>query len=402
MSADTEKILKPGAALPPVPFAPSRETDPAAYARGTAPSVSAKFRVEPQSLPPGAAMTVRAQGPDGISVPATAAALSGGEAVLQETACSGTFPGTVKYYSKDGKGGAPAFKLDWEASLDGGSTWAPAGETRHTVYVTLAQPHPTALKHETLYYIGCRYAAGETTVAGMTSSVWDHFAARDVRRVDGVQLTYYNSYNTEVMTTADLLAYGDGQCGSWARFFLDTLKIHGFREAENFVLFKPSLLFEEEGGFIVKNWTFSGDGWFGGVAGMLHPYLNIPSYPLVGSTQYNWLFKEVNYTSGTAGQGNAKPAALFGNHQVAFVQGKYYDPSYGQTFATLQDIDNGALDGFWMIDEWDLDESELDVDIDGDGGKTDWVRTPIFLFRKNPAGLDLKEYLLPNGKRITY
>ena len=101
--------------------------------------------------------------------------------------------------------------------MDGGSTWCSAGTSANQTYVTLGDPLTTV--YHTLVHLGCKNADGENTAANCTSKIWAEFTDRDVRRVDGVQLTYYASYTCCNVTTASLLANGDGQCGAWAKFF---------------------------------------------------------------------------------------------------------------------------------------------------------------------------------------
>ena len=223
-------------------------------------------------------------------------------------------------------------------------------------------------------------------------AIWGEFTDRDVRRVDGVQLTYYASYTCGNITTADLLKYGDGQCGAWAKFFIDMLKVQGIGITNEYVIFMPnppSGIPQDYVGFVVKNWTFVGAGTSGHST---HPYLNIPDSLLVGATSYNWKFAEVTDAAGIPGQGNANPASLFNNHQV-MINGEYYDPSYGLKHASLQAIDDDAIDGFYIGPVLHpVDEPAVNLDLNGDGDKTDLqVDTPVYLLQKNPAGLDIFE-----------
>jgi len=152
------------------------------------------------------------------------------------------------------------------------------------------------------------------------------------------------------------------------------------------VLFEPI----SDDGFAVKNWTFSGSGTSGHST---HAYLNIPDSPLVGTSSYNWLYEGVSDAPGIPGQGTSNPASLFNNHQVV-ISGEYYDPSYGVKHATLQDIDDDAIDGFYIAGMWPVDEPAVGLDLNGDGDMTDMgVSTLVYLFRKNPAGLDIQETL---------
>ncbi len=181
-----------------------------------------------------------------------------------------------------------------------------------------------------------------------------------------------------------MLKNGDGQCGSWAKFFIDLRKVHGIDVPNEYVIFRPSA----DDGFLVKNWDFNGAGT-SGVAG--YPYLNIPDAPFPGENSYSWKFAEVTDQNGIPGQGNPNPASLFGNHQVV-IDGQYYDPSYGKKFASLKDIDDNTIDGYFRVVPAAINEPDFNLDLNGDGDKTDMgVQINVFLIRKNPAGLDLIE-----------
>lgn len=203
-----------------------------------------------------------------------------------------------------------------------------------------------------------------------------------VKRVDGTQMTYYKSFQCTNVQAADLLREGDGQCGSWAELFIRLRQIQGMNEAQEYVLFEPSAA----DGFIVKNWTFAGAGTSGVPA---FPYLNLPANNLLGADSYSWRYAEVNDAAGIPGQGTANPASMFNNHQV-MIGGEYYDPSYGLKHASLQDIDNNAIDGFYVGPGLHpVSESNVHIDLNGDGDTNDTVETSVILFKKNPAGLDL-------------
>jgi len=100
------------------------------------------------------------------------------------------------------------------------------------------------------------------------------------------------------------------------------------------------------------------------------------------------------------GQGNANPASLFERHNVACIGGKYYDPSYGASYNSLQEIDD-AMDGFYhhpknsYLGTWPVDESDVNLDLNSDGDIQDFdVEASAILFKKNPDGLDLEEATL--------
>ena len=70
--------------------------------------------------------------------------------------------------------------------------------------------------------------------------------------------------------------------------------------------------------------------------------------------------------------------------------------TYGITSSSLQDIDNNAIDGFLKgFVTIDVDEPTVNLDLNSDGDKIDLaVPTTVFIFKKNPAGLDILEQIV--------
>jgi hypothetical protein len=361
-----------------------------AFTRKTKPQIGAKFKIASASN--FGAIRIKATGPGGVAIPETSATVSGDVVTLpNDTEASAALVNTIMFYDK--KDDAKAFKLEWELKIDN-SDWSKIGTTKHTAYVTLDDPK-TSLRQESLFEISCRNADGINQVALVTDAIWNEFTDRVVKRVDGLQLTYYNAYTCNYISTEDLLKFGDGQCGAWAKLFIDLRKVQGVDDTNEYVIFYPSGPSNtpiDYRGFVVKNWTFSGSGT-SGVADF--PYLNIPASNLVGSNNYNWRYAEVNDSDGIPGQGNGNPASLFNNHQVV-IAGEYYDPSYGLKHASLAALDDNAIDGFYVLTSLPVDESSVNLDLngdgDGDGDQTDQdIPTGVFVFRKNTSGLDLAE-----------
>ena len=106
---------------------------------------------------------------------------------------------------------------------------------------------------------------------------------------------------------------------------------------------------------------------------------------------------------------------MFTNHGFAAVSNvvtgveTFYDPSYGKMYSTLQEMDDGAIQGFFVDMKehsgWEVNELAVNLDLDGDGNVSDVdvLRNDVYLFRKNsPARVDIQEKLGENGKRVTY
>jgi hypothetical protein len=353
-----------------------------AYVRNTKASIGATFEVAGIS----GGVRIRASGPNGMTIPETMAGIVGTTAILPATEMTVAFPDTVKYYNR--KQAEKSFHLKWEMEIAG--QWLTVGITRHTIYVSLAYP-VTTLRQETLFDIACSEADGETTDALITARIWSIFSSRDVRRVDDKKLTYYKDYNITYYFPHELLQHTDGQCGSWARLFLDARKIHGIFAINQYVRFvpdEPSSILEQYRGFLVKNWNFSNTG-HSGIAD--YPYLNIPdTSPFVAATSYNWKYADVSDASGLPGQNNNNPASVFNNHQVVYINGIYYDPSMGIMHASIEAMDDTAIDGFLFPKNENLNETSLGIDLDGDGATTSTsVQTFFYSIRKNPSGTNI-------------
>ena len=353
---------------------------PVCFTRNTKMVVSGKWRVEPAA--PGATIMIQGDGPGNLDFTNTILSISGTNGTISNVECINPFTNQVDFFDP--------ITIVWKCSGDGGLNWINAGTSTNQCYITLDDPLTDV--YYTLVHLGCKNADGAMTASNTTEAIWNEFTDRDVRRVDGVQLTYYASYTCGNVNTADLLKYGDGQCGAWASIFIDMRKVQGIDDTDEYVIFRPIPplgIPQDYVGFLVKNWTFTGNGSSGHAT---HPYLNLPDSPLVGATSYNWKFAEVNDATGIPGQGNANPASLFNNHQVV-ISGRYYDPSYGVQHASLQDIDDNAIEGFHIGPVlYPVDEPVVNLDLNGDGDKTDMqIDTGVYLIRKNAAGLDIWE-----------
>ena len=262
------------------------------------------------------------------------------------------------------------YELAWEVGFgeagtaDNNLAWH-RSRSNHELYLTYKAEVPS---YETVFHLSCKSADGKNTDSDVTEGVWTGFAGRNVKRKDGVLLTYYKSYLTDV-TSYDyerLLRSADGQCGAWARFFIETLKIHGISAEWNMI--EPIAA----AGFVVKTWSFSGAGTSGNPS---FPYKNdviggvFNQVNYTRRTHYEWgTVAEVTYTSGTPGQNNTKPAAFFSNHQFVYVpiMNAWYDPSYGIKHMSIQSIDD-TLSGFVAIGGFD-----------------------VFFFQKNPIGVQIQ------------
>jgi hypothetical protein len=157
-----------------------------------------------------------------------------------------------------------------------------------------------SVAYETLLHITCTSADGAMDSDSALEKIWQEFEDRDVRRKDGKRLTYYGSWLVENTETDQLLMDLDGQCGAWAKTFINCLWHQGVNTGEWCVIRADNPEY-----FLVKNWRFDGNGTSGDPQ---YPYLNVaaidgPYPPLVRPDHYEWISAEVIDARGIPGQG---------------------------------------------------------------------------------------------------
>jgi len=293
--------------------------------------------------------------------------------------------------------------LSWEVSADGGITWTPAGKSSNQMYVILGKPAQYVSGFDaqtgkpvwknltifhTVVHVSCKAAKGKSNNNAIITAVWGVFEGKDVRRVDGRRLTYYADYRTKNNLTEELLKSGDSECGAWVRLFLDMLKVHGISLGnEVFAEVRPQrslprpqgLGWGDGTGFAVQTWNFVPGG--GGKTGSnTYTHLNLDDNPLLGATEYRWRggYAEAIYASGIPGQGGVlKPASLFRAHYLAKIGADYYDPSYGKKYIDFSGI---KISGYYTKGSLSVSESDVGIDLDGDGKLESTVIVPVHMF----------------------
>lgn len=352
---------------------------PVAYVSGSSASVSAILELNCANAP--ASVQVRGKGSDSIDFPVQTISIP----------VSGSSPKTINYPVSTGARAFtastvryfPNFRIDWEISFDAGSHWYPAGSSLNPIYVTKSAPAPENamqgyLWFRTLYHLSCANANRETTDTGIISKTWLEFVDHDVRTWDSIPLNYYQEMFSSNSTTQELLRDKNGQCYCWAHIYIDLLKIQGITRTNNYINIRSaatSTACGTVGSFFVKDWTFSTPT--DSMSCTSFPYKNVYGAAFYSTpSHYAFAYEEVHDQIGAIGQTAPNPASYFSNHQIAYINGKYYDPSYGFTYNTLADI-KGAIDA-WGIRSTS-NESVLNVDVDGDGVKR--TSTTAYLVR---------------------
>jgi hypothetical protein len=347
--------------------------------------LSLSGQISIKGVPPNATVLARAYSNTNVTIPATElSALSDGLFQLPTVSSSGTFPNSIQcYFQKDNT----AFTLQWEVQINGGA-WSKIGSTKHTVYLTLGTPSESisTYRKETLFHLACKHARGVTQAADVFAKIWSAFHLdQKIARVDGKPLRYYADYNSESATTYELLQTQDGQCGAWVKLLIDAQRVHGITETGDLILIEPLV----GTGFIVNSWNFAAQGRGGNAQ---YPYLNIRQEPWKLAGGYQWRYSEVADAAGVPAQGNLNPASLFQFHYLLKKNTKYYDPSYGQEYASFDAFETASLAGYYTQGDYQVDETAIHFDVNSDGDTQDAaVQTPSIRFKLNTVGNELRE-----------
>ena len=149
---------------------------PVAFSSNTKPEAGGKFTVK--GLPKGQKVKIRATSKQGLTLPETEVTQAAdGYYNLQPKEVSENLPPTIQFYNADDKS---AFKIDWEMDIAPGG-WRKIGSTRHTVYVTRADPTMMGKNsiQETLFNIGCRNANGKgDDEKAVVDAIYENFKKR--------------------------------------------------------------------------------------------------------------------------------------------------------------------------------------------------------------------------------
>lgn len=345
---------------------------PVLYRAGGAVELEAEWDLL-SPLPAGAKVMVQGFGPDDFDIPKTEAEPVGDTGIkLPPTALDKSLGSVVAHW--------PEFAIDWEISLDGGSTWLPAGTSSNPLYVAATTPATPSLYH-TVVDLAVRNNIGRSASerAAIISGTWAEFADRDVSRADGTKLHYYQSHLTKEIFAGGLLATGDAQCGAWVRLFLEALAVNGVTATDSHVWVKP---IDQRERFLIDHWDFVDQPGLTGDP--KYPYLNV----IDKQTSSGWLWQyaqvEDSTVEGLKGQSADNPLAMFQNHQLAHIDGVFYDPSYGRTYTNPAMEMDQLVDGFLVEKPGRrMTEATLGVDLNGNGNRTDVVRLDAFFIRKN-------------------
>lgn len=320
--------------------------EPAAWVSGSTMSVTAKFEFLCSNAPD--SISIRGIGADSISFPIKTVALTASSGVYNctypITIASKSFnSGIIKYY-------AP-FNIFWEVSFDHGLNWRRADTTDHKVYVTKSAPmvETTNFKYfHTILELSCLNAQGQTNDSIIIQKCWEEFLDHLVFNYKGDSLFYYKTFNTSNTSLPSLLKARNAQCFTFAQLFLAMIKIQGINKTNNYINFTPKKISNSCGGtinrFLVKNWKLVNKS--DSVACPSFPYKNTFTGSYLTSTGYVFATADATDQTGVWGVCNPNPASFFNNHQIAKIDGIYYDACYGLTYSSIAEIKVKGIDAF--------------------------------------------------------
>jgi len=362
-------------------------TNPLYYKSGATMEISARLQVDNQSVDL-SNFKIKGEIADGFYFESTTVVVTqiqnGLLLTVSDMLANNSFPDNmVNFYDP--------MLINWQISLDGGNTWQSIGISENRIYVVHDTPNKDVMAnggipmglYETLFNIGCKYAKNETIQETIIQKIWEGFETLEVRRADGEQMYYYKDYDANNIEAWQLIYSLDGQCGSWAKLFIDVLKMQGIHNSNNYVTFESSQIYwDDENVFFVKDWSFNNNGTpynvvLDGINNTIYTHNNIArsngSYWAlwtneIDKSNYYFFKEEIKDEKGGYGQGkNKNPLATFNNHQVVFIDGIYYDVSYGQTYLSKDDFDMLAIEAHALGENIFLDEEgQEDYNLDGD------------------------------------
>jgi hypothetical protein len=238
----------------------------------------------------------------------------------------------------------------------------------------------------------------------VVEKIWGDFMSLSVKRVDGVEMKYWNPVNevdpsdpsfipkTQNITGLLQLSNGNGSCVAWSQLFHETLDAIGIIGSEIYMVGvnkNAPLIVGNTGisgsfGFFVKNWSFDNHILPGGTNGNFDSnmdvhdilYINVicpGSDGVLNTTRhgndishdgilthdptyypYKYIWNvDCAESQGIPGQMNGNPPEAFPFHWLVKYNKKVYDPSYGsQPFSGVRDgeaeHENASIDGIYV------------------------------------------------------
>ncbi len=93
--------------------------------------------------------------------------------------------------------------------------------------------------------------------------------------------------------------------------------------------------------------------------------------------------RDIEDMMGVAGQNSPNPVSLFQSHGITEYEGRLYDPSYGRSYANLQELKNQAISNFVLRDV--KTESFIQKDVSRDNAIDNARFLMLFISKNNSA-----------------
>lgn len=326
------------------------------------------------------------------------------DTIISATAFAGSSPsqaGMIDY--------RPDWQISWAIEYVTPNAPIPAGISSNHVYFVLLDPPQGFELYYTLLDVGVRRADGLTNIpvdheSQIAAAIYREFlGARGLyRRTDVLEnvlpvntLAYYADWTTLNTNVKSLLAFGDGQCHAWAELFWLTMHAVGIDPLNEKIMISaqhPNLIWGGAAFFVVKEWTFGPGAHNPLPSNQYYPHIGFVESPFIANNEYHWIFTELSEQHGVPGQGTSNPASFFNDHYLVQVAGKYYDPSYGTVYTSIDQFESNAIAGYgiaWFVNPPLIDENDLGpFDVDGNG-QLNGIRKDCVVGAVNPAGLQV-------------
>lgn len=236
------------------------------------------------------------------------------------------------------------FRIDWELSLDDGTTWRYIGTSSNPLYVCLDDPiSSTASMFRTVVHLAVSNQ-GATDADEAFNNTWELFstggtAPANPSTWNGTLIHYYkpgtNFLENGSGSVTQLLQDGTGNCYAWARLFEAALSVNGVSFTRIQAKMHPN---SQSTDFWVSSWSSLGAVFYfnNSIQDMQPPPSGSP--PSGGTYGYydngaGTHFKNNNTVPGQGTGGDAPSQKVFDIHRFTQKGGTYYDACYGCTYS---------------------------------------------------------------------
>jgi len=260
----------------------------------------------------------------------------------------------------------------------------------------------------TPFYLGCFWGKGLSTPSTIGEAIWGEFNTQSVESQNGDVLSYYKDWQTEYINFEALLKHKDSQCYAWVELFLESLKHQGFTDTRRVLIkAKENATLMETPQFFIKNWNFSqsacaifssptleaSEGYIYQILSPIQLKSNLESnYDVISNCS------DLIKLEGKGGQNNFNPLADFKRHEIALWNGHIYDPSYGghtpmdySNGNYLLNYENQTITGYFLEEEIDIDENQIQIDLNNDGVLTSYGGYIYYVKENDENELELIE-----------